>query len=239
MDHDKTEDQETDFPYKQLLGSVAFAALGTRPDIAYAVSSCARFNHCFTRSHYTALKKVVCYLKATKEYGISFLVTNSPHTLEAYCDANYGQDTHDRKSGSGVVLTINNGPIAWLSRKQTCTASSTTEAEYLAAHIATKEILWNHRLLAGLGHPQRNPTAVMSDNQSAIRLILNLEYDQKTKHIDIQYHVIREHQANGDISVSYVSTKDQIADIFTKALPSTRFLQLRKLLGVHRLQILA
>ena len=79
----------------------------------------------------------------------------------------------------------------------------------------------------------------MSDNQSAIRLILNPEYHQKTKHIDIQYHVIREHQANRNISVSYISTKDQIADIFTKALPPTSFLQLRQLLGVHRLQTLA
>ena len=105
IDHDKTEDQETNFPYKQLLGSVAFAALGTRPDIAYAVSSCARFNHCFTRSHYTALKKVVCYLKATKEYGISFSDTNSPHTLAAYCDADYGQDTDDRKSRSGRLFS--------------------------------------------------------------------------------------------------------------------------------------
>lgn len=176
----------------------------------------------------------MCYLKATKEYGISFCSSASPHTLQAYCDADYGQDFEDRKSRSGVVLTINNGPIAWLSRKQACTASSTTEAEYLAAHIAIKEILWNRRLLAGLGYPQRNPTPLLSDNQSAIRLILNPEYHQKTKHIDIQYHVIREHQSNGDILVSYVPTKDQTSDIFTKALSPTRFFQLCEQLGVHR-----
>ena len=224
MDHDKSASKEVEFLYKQLLDSVAFAALGTRLDIANAISSCARFNHCYTRSHCTALKKVVCYLKATKEYDISFYTTNSLHILKDYCDADYGQDTDDRKSRSGVVLTLNNGSIAWLNRKQSCTASSTTEAKYLAAHVATKEILWHRRLLGGLSYPQRNPTPLLLDNQSTIRLILNPKYHQKSKDIDIQYHVIREHQANGDIPISYVSTTDQI---FTKALPPTRFLQLR------------
>lgn len=72
MDHDKSKSSDLTFPYKQLLGSIAFSALGTRPDIAFAISSCARFNHCYTQSHCTALKKIACYLKSSKEYGISF-----------------------------------------------------------------------------------------------------------------------------------------------------------------------
>lgn len=206
VDHDKATSSSLTFPYKQLLGSVAFSALDTRPDIAFAISSCARFNHCYTQTHCTALKKVLCYLKSTKEYGISFSPSDNVHLLQAYCDADYGHDLDDRKSQSGVVLILNHGPIAWLSRKQPCTASSTTEAKYLGAHVVTKEIIWTRRLLDGLGHLQRGPTPLFSDNQSAIRLIKNPEYHQKTKHIDIQYHVIREHQANGDITVSYVPT---------------------------------
>lgn len=143
VDHDKAKPSDLVFPYKQLLGSIAFSALGTRPDIAFAISSCARFNHCYTQSHCTALKKIACYLKSTKEYGISFSPTDNPHVLQAFCDADYGQDLDDRKSRSGVVLILNHGPVAWLSRKQPCTASSTTEAEYLAAHVATKEIIWS------------------------------------------------------------------------------------------------
>jgi hypothetical protein len=234
MDHDPIDAQTSIFPYKELLGSVAFSALGTRPDIAFAVSNCARFSHKPTKSHCTALKKIACYLKGTKEYGISFSPSSFPHRLDVYCDVDFAMELEDRKSRSGALLKLNNGPVAWLSRKQPCTASSTTEAEYLAAHVATKELLWERRLLQELGHPQRNPTVLYSDNQPAIRLVRNPEQHQQTKHIDVPYHVIREHQANGDIAITYLPTKQQLADIFTKALPPTQFFSLRMQIGIHQ-----
>jgi hypothetical protein len=151
-----------------------------------------------------------------------------------YCDADYAMDLEDRKSRNGVPLKVNNGPIAWLSRKQPCTASFTTEAEYLAAHVATKELLWERRLLNELGFPQCKPTLLYSDNQPAIRLVHNPEQHQHTKHIDVPYHVIREHQRNCEIEITYIPTQHQLADIFTKALPPSRFFTLRDLLGIHQ-----
>jgi hypothetical protein len=233
MDHDPSDAPSSTFPYKELLGSVAFSALGTRPDIAFAVSNCARFSYKPTKSHCTALKKIICYLKGTKEYGISFSPSAHPHRLEVYCDADYAMDLEDRKSRSGALLKLNQGPVAWLSRKQPCTASSTTEAEYLVVHVATKELLWERRLLQELGYPQRHPTILYSDNQPTICLVRNPEQHQQTKHIDVPYHVIREHQANGDIEITYLPTQHQLADIFTKALPLAQFSSLRTQLGVH------
>jgi hypothetical protein len=129
---------------------------------------------------------------------------------------------------------LNNGPVAWLSRKQPYIVSSTTEAEYLAAHVATKELLWERHLLHELGYPQVNPTTLFSDNQLAIRLVRNPKQHQKTKHIDVPFHVLRKHQANRNIDITYLSTHQQLADIFTKALPPTRFSVLREALGVHQ-----
>jgi len=180
------------------------------------------------------LKKIVAYLKGTKNFGISFSPSSNPNHLTVYCDADYAMDLEDRKSRSGALLMLNNGLVAWLSRKQPCTASSTTEAEYLAAHVATKELLWVRRLLQELGYPQSTPTPLFSDNQPAIRLVRNPEQHQKTKHIDVPFHVIREHQAERTIDITYISTHQQLADIFTKALPPVRFFALREALGIHQ-----
>jgi hypothetical protein len=222
MDHDKHPDAipNSNFPFCALLGSTAFPTLRTHPNIAFAVSNVARFTHQPTPSHCTTLKKILCYLQGTKEYGISFGPSTHPHCLAAYCDANYAMDLEDRKSQSGALLKVNNGPVVWLSRKQPCIASSTTKAEYLAAHVATKELLWKRCLLNELGFLQQNPILLYSNNQPAICLVCNPEQHQHTKHIDVPYHVIREHQANREIEITYVPTQHQLADIFIKALPS-------------------
>ena len=141
MDHDSAVAPSQGFPYKNLLGSVAFAALGTRPDIAFTTSNVARFSHQPTTSHCSVLKKIVAYLKGTQDFGISFSPFPNPNHLTAYYDADYAMDLEDRKSRSGALLMLNNGPVVWLSRKQPCTTFSTTEAKYFAAHVATKELL--------------------------------------------------------------------------------------------------
>jgi hypothetical protein len=143
-------------------------------------------------------------------------------------------DLEDRESCIGALLKLNNGPVAWLSRKQPCTASSTTEAEYLATHVATKKLLWEHWLLQQFGHLQRHPTALYFDNQPAICLVQNPEQHQQIKHINVSYHIIREHQANGDIEITYLPTKQQLANIFTKAHLPAQFFCLRMQLGVHQ-----
>ena len=100
-------------------------------------------------------------------------------------------DLDDRRSRFGFILFVNHGLALWASRKQASCASSTTKAEYLAASSTTKEIIWHRRLLSSLGKTLPSPTILFTDNQSALRLIKNLEFHRRTKHIDVQYHVIR------------------------------------------------
>jgi hypothetical protein len=179
MDHDTSTASDQVFPYKNLLGSAAFATLGTRPDIAFAIINDARFAHRPTPSHYSALKKVVAYLKGTKDYGISFHTSSNPNLLTAYCDVDYAMDLEDRKSHSGALLMLNNRPVTWLSRKQPCTTSSTTEADYLAAHVATKELLWERQLLNELGYPQLNPTPLFLITSRQFALFITLSSIRK------------------------------------------------------------
>jgi hypothetical protein len=126
------------------------------------------------------------------------------------------------------------GPVVWLSRKQPCTATSTTESEYVAASLTSKEVVWARRLLADIGFPQQVPTPLFSDNQSAIMLVQNPEFHKRTKHIDVVYHLIREFQERGDISILYVPTKLQLADILTKALTPDTFHKLRDALNLSK-----
>ena len=121
-----------------------------------------------------------------------------------------------------------------LSRKQPCTATSTTESEYVAASLTSKEAVWARRLLADIGFHQQVPTPLYSDNQSAIRLVQNLEFHKRTKHINVVFHLIRELQEQGHISVFYVPTKLQLADILTKALPPDTFHKLRLALNISK-----
>ena len=220
------------FPYQTIVGCLQFACIGTRPDLSYAVSIAAKYCSNPTPAHCAALRRILKYLAGTLHLGLSFSGNHQPISLTAYCDANYAMDLDDRKSRSGFVLFINHGPVLWASRKQACCASSTTEAEYLAASATTKEIIWHRRLLSSLGKPPASPTPLFTDNQSALRLIKNPEFHRQTKHIDVQYHVIREAYLADLILPSFVSSHDQLADIFTKALPKDTFQRLRHHLGI-------
>jgi hypothetical protein len=152
--------------------------------------------------------------------------------LESYADADYVGDITDMKSRIRTILMLNNTPVAWYSHKQTCVATSTMESEYIAASSTAKDVIWLRRLLANLQFPQPQPTRLYSDNQRAIHLVHNPEFHRHTKHIDILYHFIHEHQQNGHIDVCYISTVEQVADLFTKALPADRFYLLRDSIGL-------
>jgi hypothetical protein len=128
---------------------------------------------------------------------------------------------------------LNGGPIAWGSKKQSTTASNTTKAEYYAAHKGAGEICWMRQLLGDLGYPQTEPTDMYSDNQATIRLIRNPEFHQRTKYIDVKYHVIREYYQHGDLTIVYVTTDNNLADVFTKPLACDWSLPANLLLHGH------
>lgn len=222
----------TPFPYKEGVGCLQWAALGTRPDISYAVSNVARFSNNPGQPHIQALKRILKYLRGTVNLCITYGGQHIDNRLTAYCDADYAGDVDDRKSRSGFILLLNGGPVSWGSRKQTCTACSTTESEYIAGHLASQETTWMRTLLADLGARQNIPTTLHSDNQSAIKLVKNPVYHKRTKHIDLKYHVIRECDQKGIISITYVCTADQIADILTKPLPRDKFERMRQMIGL-------
>ncbi|UYV79406.1 hypothetical protein LAZ67_17002496, partial [Cordylochernes scorpioides] len=219
-------------PYRQTIGSLLYLMTGTRHDIAYAVSRVSQFMNNPGPSHWTAVKKIFGYLKATKNIGICFGGSSCTTSLIGFSDADFAGDLDTRKSTTGFVFMLNNGPISWCSQKQNCVSLSTTESEYIAASKAKKEAIWLRQFLGELHQEQVKPTTIFCDNQSCIRLVHNPEYHKRTKHIDISYHFIRDHFQKHAIDLLYVCSNDQAADIFTKALPPERYRRLRSQLGL-------
>ena len=221
------------FPYHEIVGSLLYLATHSHPDIAQAVSVVTQYATTYREIHCTAVKRIFKYLHGTTNFALCYSRMSTGHqVLLAYSDADYAGDLNDRKSRSGSILFLNNGHALWISRKQPCTTTSTTESEYVAASLTCKEVVWARRLLHDSGFSQTTPTPLFYDNQSAIRLVQNPEFHKRTKHIDVVYHLIRKIQAQGEITVSYVPTRLQLADILTKALTPETFQKLRAALNI-------
>ena len=216
--------------YQSNVGSQMYAMLCTRPDLAYAISQISQFSSNPSTSHESAAKRVLRYLNGTRNLGITF-DGNQGLVLEGYSDADWGAG-EDRKSISGYVFTLAGGAISWSSKKQSTTALSTTEAEYIALVQAAKESIWIQGLLKELGFTTVDSNLIYGDNQGSIALANNPEYHARTKHIDIQYHFIRECVQNNKINLKYCPTADMVADGMTKALPKERHMDLLAKMGV-------
>lgn len=227
-------DELFDGPYREVVGSLIFAAIVSRPDIAYAVGVVSRFLNNPTNAQWNAVKRILKYLKRTASYGIKYTKQENCE-LEGFCDSDYAADKETRRSVTGYVFKVSDGPITWCSKRQQGVSLSTTEAEYVAACQATKEAIWLRRLMHEIGINFDSPTNIYIDNQSAIRLIHNPEFHSRSKHIDIKYHFIREKYQSCEIEPKYVNTKNQEADILTKALPREHFQNLRCKMGLQNL----
>jgi hypothetical protein len=181
----------TKFGYANLIGSLMYLAVATRPDIAYSVNKLAQYTSEPRSKHWTAIKRIFRYLKGTKHHGIVY--GGSPEVLDDklnfYCDADWASD-HDRKSISGYVVTIAGGAVAWSSKKQATVAPSTPEAEYIAAAHVAKQVLWHRSLITEIGFDLITPSIIFSDNQSAISIAHHPEFHARTKHIDIATHFL-------------------------------------------------
>lgn len=222
-------------PYREAVGSLMFLASTTRPDIAFAVNLVSRFQNNPGQVHWNAVKRIFRYLKGTANYGIEYSpVANNNCHLVGYSDSDFANDVDTRKSTSGYVFKISNGPVTWSSQKQSTVSTSTTESEYIAASTAVKETLWLKQLLQDVGESEicKEGVTLFIDNQSAVKLIKNPVFHKRTKHIDVRYHFIREKYDDGSILVKYIKSEEQLADIFTKALPKTKFEKLRELLNI-------
>lgn len=205
-------------PYHSLIGCLLYITTCTRPDIAFVVTQLSRFLENPGQQHWNAAVRVLRYLKSTRQHVIIYQDGTGSVTLKAYSDADWGTNLDDRRSVSGVMVMIGNAPVVFKSKFQRTVALSSAEAEYMALSLCVQEVLWTRAMLTDMGALQRNATTIWEDNQGAIALAQNAGYHARTKHVDIRNHFIREKVERGTVTVEYVDTKNQLADIMTKAL---------------------
>jgi hypothetical protein len=219
-------------PYKQILGSLIYAMSQSRPDIAFSVGFLSRYMDGYSNAHWEGAKRVLKYLGMTKDFWLRYEQGNGEVTLSAYVDADFGGCKETRKSTTGFVIMLGNGAVMWRSRKQVTVALSSAEAEYVAASEAVRSIIWLRSILAEIGFEQKGPTTVFENNNACIAIGSNLETKERSKHIDIKYHFVREKIASCEICFRRIDTKEQIADVLTKALDKTKLEKFRENLGV-------
>jgi hypothetical protein len=220
-------------PYRELVGSLMYANVATRADIAHAVGIVSQFCQNPGELHWLAAKRILRYLIGTKSFAL-VLGGTSPIRLSGYTDSNYAPpgDLDKRKSTSGYCMNLGGGAISWSSKRQSTVATSSTEAEYMACCHASKEAVWLCMLLHAVGHTQRKATNIQCDNQGALILTADPSFHSRAKHIDVQYHFSRDRVERGELTFTYVHTSENMADIFTKPLPEPLFKKFRTMLGI-------
>ncbi|KAI0523161.1 hypothetical protein KFK09_005553 [Dendrobium nobile] len=216
--------------YRRIAGSLQYLSI-TRPDIKFATNQICQHMHQPTNFDLQALKRLLQYIKGTLTYGLPIQIGDL--SLRTYTDADWASDTSDRKFISGYCTFLGSTPISWTVKKQVTVAKSSTEAEYRALSVATSDVIWIRRLLDEVGIPQHNPTTIHCDNISAMALAKNPVFHARTKHIEIDYHFIRQHLNSGEIQLSYIASTDNISDIFTKSFSPARFQELRRKLTIQ------
>ncbi|CAN1849719.1 Retrovirus-related Pol polyprotein from transposon TNT 1-94 [Linum perenne] len=224
------KDLEDTTTYRQLVGSLIYLTL-TRPDLSYAVGLVSRFMQNPKKPHLEAAKRILRYVKGTINHGILYKKGGNTE-LSGYCDADYAGDLDTRRSTTGYVFSLGSGPISWCSKRQPTVALSTTEAEYNSSAMATQECVWLIQLLKDLGQQVNYSVSLLCDNQSALRLVDNPVFHARTKHVEVQYHFVREKVLQGYIDMKYINTEDQLADMFTKGVNGPRLQDLKKRVGM-------
>ncbi|XP_074270687.1 uncharacterized protein LOC141594577 [Silene latifolia] len=217
--------------YRSLAGALQYLTF-TRPDISYAVQQICLYMHDPREAHMSALKRVIRYLQGTKSLGIH-ITPSSSSTLTAYSDADWGGCPDTRRSTSGYCVYLGDNIISWSSKRQPTLSRSSAEAEYRGVANVVAESCWLRNLLLELGCPIKRATIVYCDNVSAIYLSCNPVNHQRTKHIEMDIHFVREKVALGQVKVLHVPSRFQYANIFTKGLPKALFNDFRSSLNVH------
>ena len=205
--------------YHQMVGSFNYIAVYSRLDISNAVSQLSQFLQNPSITHLKAARHVLRYLKGTRNFATTYGRSNDL-TIRGFTDADWGGDKNDRRSHTGYVFSVNNGPVSWTSRKQTTVATSTTEAEYMALSDGTREAIARSIFFKELMVEIPTPL-ILSDSNGALTIAEEPTNHQRTKHIDIRYHFIRHAIRENKVNVNYVPSKDNPADILTKSLSAS------------------
>jgi len=216
--------------YQQQIGSLIYLMTTTRPDISYALGDCSRYMANPGPEHFKALDYIWRYLLGTQDYKLIYKGNTTP-ILIGYSDSDWGGDYPTRRSTTGYLFTFNDTVISWSSKLQKTIALSSCEAEYMALKETIKEYTWLKTLLDQITKITTQDTTkdlytkslLYTDSQAAIELAKNPEHHARTKHIDIQYHYVRENILSGYINLKYIPTTQQLADGLTKPLDYTKF----------------
>jgi hypothetical protein len=216
--------------YRSIVGALQYLTL-TRPDLTHAVNLVCQFMHQPGTSHFQAVKRILRYLQGTLDYGIR-LLSHSSLNLYGFSDADWAGCPDTRRSTTSYCIYLGANCISWASKKQATVSRSSAEAEYRAMASATAELTWLTYLMRDLGiSPSTTPT-LFCDNTSALHMTVNPVFHARTKHIELDFHFVREKVAAGAITTRYIPSQSQIADIFTKAVSKDTFHKFRLKLGV-------
>ncbi|KAK1608302.1 hypothetical protein QYE76_031975 [Lolium multiflorum] len=221
-------------PYASAVGSIMYAMLCTRPDIAHAVSLTSRYQSDPGMEHWTAVKNILKYLKRTKDMFLCY-GGDQELVVTSYTDASWNTDPDDSKSQSGYVFILNGAAVSWASSKQCTVAKSSTESEYIAASEASSEAVWMKRFIVELGvvPSALDPLVIYCDNMGAIANAQEPRSHKRLKHIKLRYHSIREYIEDGEVKICKVHTDLNVADPLTKALPRAKHDQHQNAMGVR------
>ncbi|XP_074290212.1 uncharacterized protein LOC141616943 [Silene latifolia] len=217
-------------PYRLLVGRLVYLTI-TRPELIYSVHILAQFMNAPRTDHWQAVLQVVRFLKTNPGQGLLFR-SNNDLSLHAYCYASYTSCPTTRRSISAYLVFLGSVPISWKTKKQQTVSLSSAESEYRAMAFTLCELKWLKGLLQFLGISHNQPIELFSDSQSALHITRNPVFHERNKHIEVDCHFIRDEIIKGTIKPSYVHTKRQLADIFTKALGRSSFEELLSKLGV-------
>lgn len=216
-DGDLLEDPEK---YRRIVGKLNYLTI-TRPDIAFPVSVVSQFMSSPRTPHWDAVRQILKYLKGAPGLGILYQ-NHGHHIIEGFTDADYNGDPTNRRSTTGYCVLVGGNLVSWKSKKQNVVSRSSAESEYRAMAQTTCELVWLRNLLGEIGFAQSKPMNLYCDNEAAIHIANNPVFHERTKHIEVDCHFTREKLEDGTISTPFVRTGNQLADVFTKALPGSR-----------------
>jgi hypothetical protein len=216
--------------YRSIVGALQYLSI-TRPDIAFAVSKVSQFMNEPRDTHWSAVKRILRYLKHTIDHGLLIRKCSS-NQLFAFSDADWAGCPDDRRSTSGFCIFLGTNLLSWSSKKQPTVSRSTTESKYKSMANTAAELCWLQSLLSELGVFLSTAPILFCDNIGATYLSANPVFHARTKHIAIDYHFVRDRVATKSLVVKFLSSKDQIADVLTKPLVAARFNFLKTNLNV-------
>lgn len=216
--------------FRSIAGKLQYLTL-TRPDIQFAVNFVCQRMHSPTMSDFSLLKRILRYIRGTFAFGLH-LYKDSSLSLTSYSDSDYAGCQITRRSTTGFCVFLGSNIVSWCAKRQPTVSRSSTEAEYRALAYTAAELTWINSLLRDLRVPQPAPALLQCDNLSAVHLSANPGFHSRSKHVEVDYHYIRERVALGVIEIQHIPAALQVADIFTKSLPRRSFTDLRTKLGV-------